>query len=127
MWKLERVLEENPISSVLDLEEEQISINRFVGTDLNDFRSVYYLELDSRIEISSSEVNFIFMTDDCENGLKELQHFARKINVDSGGDIIIETTQGRGDLTIISEIAFTDCLAFSEQLAKFTFVSRTMK
>ena len=33
MWKLERVLEENPISSVLDLEEERISINRFVSTD----------------------------------------------------------------------------------------------
>ena len=46
---LEKYLQENPMSTVVDLEDEQIQINRF-GVLSTDKSKIYYLELDSRID-----------------------------------------------------------------------------
>ena len=48
---LEKYLQENPMSTVVDLEDEQIQINRF-GVLSDDKSKILYLELDSRIDPS---------------------------------------------------------------------------
>ena len=52
---LERHLQENPMSTVFDLEDEPIQINRFANGLSTDKSKIFYLELDSRIDELSPE------------------------------------------------------------------------
>ena len=83
--KLERVLEENPLCSVLDIEEKQIQIKRFAFTDFAERQTIYYIELDTRIQLSKDEYQVKRIVDcNCllEAVFMRFQHFARKIRVD---------------------------------------------
>ena len=60
------------------------------------YENLFYLELDSRIEISPMQVRAILENWPSKDAFKELKHFARKIVVDYFS-VSIEVTQGRRD------------------------------
>ena len=100
--KFERILQENPLCSVVDLEEEQVQVNRFAfaySPPRSDYQQFFYLEYDKRIKLSMDKVETILHKNDdpCVKVFKKVKHFARKIRVSSDGDSCIEVTQGRKD------------------------------
>ena len=99
--KIESILTHEPVSSIVDLEEEQsIQINRFA--EARPDGSIKFLEADSRIgyeQVQAAMHDF--------EGLRKFKHFARFIRANTISSVT-ETTQGRGDYSRIELVEKKD-------------------
>ena len=93
--RLESTLQENPYSSVVDLEiNGAFEINQYAVTEKN---TLSYLELDSRIELTDRELRRLIKGIDIfREKTKTFKHYARLIFV-RDFSIKIQMTEGRGD------------------------------
>ena len=112
--KFKKHYENNPFESVFDLEEKYIKINRFARVFQN---SIYYLEVDSRNDLSEEQVNQILYSLRLNKTDENIfNHFARMIVV-GYGQTTTEMTRGGSDY---SNFCFRQgFLSFTEQKNKF--------
>ena len=115
----QQFLQENPLSKVFDLEDEQIQINRF-GFLSECKTTIHYLELDSRIDLSPELFKRVLCSEfGLEEQLKKLKHFARKIKL-VNNYISTSMTQGRSDIYLSRQQGNQNMNYFSETLDTFS-------
>ena len=91
--KFKSLLEHNPVSSVVDFDEEEIQVNRWAAVD--NSQKIMYYEADRRIDISTEQADKI-LSELFTNKLKQFNHYSRVITVDRD-TYVIGMSHGKGD------------------------------
>ena len=107
------------MSSVIDIEDEQILVKKIAA--YNGVDEVFYLEIDSRVNLSDEQVKTILKMNVRNSPyFKGFKHYARKISVRLV-ETVIEMTQGRSNCSRISDFICQGQQSFEETHDSFMF------